>query len=334
MKRKLISTTFGLFFVLVLLSSCKDFLSETPTAKLSPSTVWSNPKSAKLFLNDIYNSLNAGPYHSSWINQPSQIINDPLANYTDDATYGPSSGLHSFTLFNSDSYGPSNLLFPNTWKIMYQDIRKCNLFIKKVSASGFDKNTEKAMLAQAHFLRAYFYKTLVDLYGGVPIITEVLNNQTQDSLDFPRSSYKESVVFIDSECTLAAQNLPQKWPAKDLGRATWGAAMAMKGEEELYAGEWKAASATNWEIMQSGIYSLFPSYAGLFYPQNKGNEEIIFAIQHAPNIRPIHINTYLGVPMISKGGGWGSCDPTQNLVSQYEYLDGKTAAEGSKYYDP
>jgi hypothetical protein len=37
--------------------------------------------------------------------------------------------------------------------------------------------------------------------------------------------------------------------------------------------------------------------------------------------------------MVSKGGGWGACDPTQDLVEQYEYLDGKTAAEGSKYYD-
>lgn len=326
---------FALSFILILFGSCnEDLLDITPSDRLSDATIWSDSTTAKLFLNDIYNSLNPGPYKPSWMNLPTQIANDPLADFTDDATYGPLGG-YSHQRFDNSSYGPSNLLFGPTWRNMYTAIRKCNLFIEKVGSSNFEDNTKKVMIAQARFMRAYFYKTLIDLYGGVPVITEVLNNNTQgDSIFYARSSYEECVSFIQSECAAAAEDLPQSWTGENVGRATWGAALAMKGEEELYAGKWQDAAATNWQIIQSDVYSLFPDYAGLFYADNENNQEVIFDIQYAPNIRPKHINQYLGVPMISKGGGWGNCGPTQNLVDAYEFIDGKTAAEGSQYYDP
>lgn len=332
MKRYYISLIAGL----MIFTSCNEkMLDITPSDGLSDATVWSDPSTANLFLNDIYNSLNPGPYGSSWLNLPALIGNDPLADYTDDATYGPSAGTPSASLFDNSSYGPSNLLFKNTWSIMYEDIRKCNLFMEKVSGSKFDGDTKKVMMAQARFMRAYFYKSLVDLYGGVPIITSVLNNGAKgDSLFYPRSSYGDCVAFIQSECKSAAGGLPQSWSGKDVGRVTWGAAMAMKGEMELYAAKWEDAAATNWEIIEAGIYHLFPDYAGLFYADNENNQEVIFDVQYAPNIRPKHINQYLGAPMISKGAGWGNCGPNQNLVDEYEFLDGKTAADGSGDYDP
>jgi hypothetical protein len=320
--------------LLILFSGCNEHLLDiTPSDRLSDATVWNDSATANLFLNDIYDNLNAGPYKSTWLNIPTQIGNDPLADFTDDATYGPLGG-NSYKLFDNSSYGPSNLLFSTTWGKMYAGIRKCNLFIEKVSASKFEDNTKKVMIAQARFLRAYFYKTLIDLYGGVTIITRVLDNITQgDSIFYPRSTYADGVSFIQTECEAAAQDLPTEWGARDIGKATRGAALAMKGEEELYAGKWQDAATTNETIIQSTAYSLFPDYAGLFYADNENNSEVIFDIQYAPNIRPKHINQYLGVPELSKGAGWGNCDPTQNLVDQYEYLDGKTAAEGSALYD-
>lgn len=333
MKIKIIS---AISIIMILFSSCnEDLLNITPSDGLSDATIWNDPATANLFLNDIYNSLNAGPYKPTWMDIPTQISNDPLANYTDDATYGPLGGVNSHELFNNSSYGPSNLLFSTTWTKMYAAVRKCNLFIDKIGSSNFDDDTKKVMIGQARFMRAYFYKTLIDLYGGVPIITKILDNNTQgDSIFYPRSSYEDCVSFIQSECEAAATELPEGWTGKDIGRATWGAALVMKGEEELYAGKWQDAAATNWEIIKSGVYSLFPDYAGLFYADNENNQEVIFDIQYAPNIRPKHINQYLGVVELSKGAGWGSCDPTQNLVDDYEFIDGKTTEEESKHYDP
>lgn len=325
-----------IFSVLIGLVSCSEKpLEITPSDKLSDATVWNDPSTATLFLNDIYNQLNPGPYGSNYLHLPSEISNDPLDVYTDNATYGPAAGNESYLLFDNDSYGPSNELFSPQWKNMYADIRKCNLAIEKITASNFPDATKKSMIAQARFLRAYFYKQLIDLYGGVPLITKVLDNNTQgDSIFYPRSSYEECVSFIQTECAAAAQDLPQKVSGSSIGYATWGAAIAMKGEEELYAGKWQDAATTNLQIIQSGLYSLFPDYTGLFYPNNEDNQEVLFDIQYAPNIRPKKINQYWGVPMVPKGQGWGGVDPTQNLVDEYEFTDGKTAAQGSSLYDP
>jgi hypothetical protein len=320
--------------ILLVVSCSEKNLEIVPADRLSDATVWTDPATANLFLNDIYNSLNAGPYPTVFTNLPSEISNDPLDNFTDNTTYGPEAGPASAVLFNSSSYGPANTLFNNQWRNMYANIRKCNLFLEKTTPSNFDANTKKRMIAEARFLRAYFYKQLIDLYGKVPLITKVLNNNTGDDIFYARNTYEECVAFLQKELTEASVDLPVNVAAKDNGRATKGAALAMKGEEELYAGKWKEAAATNKQIMQMNKYDLFDDYAGLFYANNENNVEVIFDIQFAPNLKPKNINQYWGVVEVAKGAGWGTADPTQNLVDEYEFKDGKTAAEGSALYDP
>lgn len=328
---------FILFFISLTFISCED-LEIVPSDRLSDATVWTDQTTVNLFLNDIYFSLNPGPYVNTYLNLASEVSNDPLDNFTDNATYGPNAGPASVQYFNNGSYGPSNGLFQNQWKNMYASIRKCNLFIQKVLEAPFPGSTKKLMLAQARFLRVYFYKQLIDLYGGVPLITKVLNNNNPDDpIFFPRNSYAECVTFIQDQSKLAADSLPATWTAKDIGRATRGAALAIKGEEELYAGKWADAAATNQTIMNevaTNGYGLFSNYAGLFYSNNENNKEVIFDIQYAPVLRVKKINQYWGVPMVTKGAGWGTCDPTQNLVDSYEFTDGKTEAEGSTMFVP
>jgi hypothetical protein len=327
-----------IFFAFITIVSCEN-LEITPSDRLSDAAIWNDARTADLFLNDIYFSLNAGPYPTVWTNLPSEISNDPLDNFTDNTTYGPDAGPASALLFNSGSYGPSNPLFNNQWRNMYANIRKCNLFIERVSASKYVAATKKSMLAQVRFMRAYFYKQLVDLFGGVPIITEVLNNEDESKdIFYPRSTYAECIEFIRSETTLAADSLPTVWTGKDKGRATRGAALAMRGATELYAGMWSEAAATNKAIIDElgngVVYTLFGNYTGLFYQNNENSKEVIFDIQYAPELRYKSINQYWGVPMVAKGAGWGTCDPTQNLVDQFEFKDGKTEAEGSALFNP
>ncbi|MDD4631667.1 MAG: RagB/SusD family nutrient uptake outer membrane protein [Proteiniphilum sp.] len=323
-----------LFFIIpsVIFLSCTE-LEISPKDRLSDESVWSNPETADLFLNDIYNSLNAGPYPSVWTNLPSEISNDPLDNFTDNTTYGPT-GTPSYSLFDNGSYGPSNPLFNNQWRKMYQNIRQCNLFIEKVTASDFNDETKKGFVAQARFLRAYFYRQLIDLHGGVPIITKVLRNSGGEEIFYPRDSYEDCVSFIQNECDEVAKDLPLTVGGANLGRATKGAALALKGEEELYAGKWSDAVNTHKEIMELGVYDLFHNYGDLFYAANENNEEVIFDIQFAPEVKRKRINQFWGVPMVQKGAGWGSCDPTQNLIDCYEFTDGKTEAEGSSMFNP
>ncbi len=327
--------TLTIFAMAILFWSCSEKdLDIIPSDKLSDATVWTDAGTANLFLNDIYNRLNAGPYPAVSRENPSEISSDPLDNYTDNSTYGPEAGYPSAQKFNSGSYGPSDQIFTKQWEYMYANIRKCNLFIEKVTPAPFPESIKKNMIAQARFLRAYFYKQLVDLYGGVPLITKVLKNNAGEEIFYERNSYEESVAFIRTECEEAAADLPIRVTGSDLGRATKGAALALKGEEELYAGKWAEAAATHLQIMELDVYRLFDDYVGLFYASNENNEEVLFDIQFAPTVKPKNINQYWGVVEVAKGAGWGSCDPTQNLVDQYEFKDGKTAEEGSVFYNP
>ncbi|MBD2700489.1 RagB/SusD family nutrient uptake outer membrane protein [Spirosoma sp. BT702] len=331
MKKILILILLTTFF-----TACSEaVLDVAPTDQLTEETTWASPQTAGLFLNDIYNSLNAGPWSAVYQNLPTELSVDPLDNFSDNATYGPLGGALSASLFDTGSYGPSNDIFKPNWAKMYANIRKCNLFISRITASTFDDATKKSLVAQARFLRAYFYKSLIDLYGGVPLITKVLDRNSGEDIQYPRNSYAECVAFIQKECTEATIDLPAKIAdKKDLGRATKGAALALKGELELYAGKWADAVATHTEIMQSKQYDLFPDYAGLFYSQNENNQEVLFDIQFAPIVKQRNINQYWGVVEAASGAGWGAVDPTQNLIDDYEFADGKTSAEGSPLYDP
>src|SRR5690606_6945202 len=133
-----------------------------PKDQLTDVSVWSSAENAGLFLNDIYNSLNPGPVSSVWTNLPSEISNDPLDNYTDNSVSGNLAGIPSYVNFTQGAYGPSTPIFNNYWQDMYENIRKCNILIQNVSTADFNEAARKSLIAQARFLRAYYYKNLVD----------------------------------------------------------------------------------------------------------------------------------------------------------------------------
>src|ERR1700743_3143745 len=90
--------------VVCLLDSCqKNPLSITPANELSDATVFNDTATAYLFLNAIYNDVKAGPLSSTFTLLPTEVSNDPLDDFTDNATYGPASGTLSSTLFDNDS---------------------------------------------------------------------------------------------------------------------------------------------------------------------------------------------------------------------------------------
>ncbi|MBU2947362.1 RagB/SusD family nutrient uptake outer membrane protein [Zobellia uliginosa] len=333
---KVTYTLFSISLIFILFSCSDDSLDIQPTDQLSDSTLWSTAENAGLLLNDIYNSLNPGPVSSIWTNLPSEISNDPLDNFSDNSVSGNIAGIPSYENFALGSYGPSIPIFNNHWKNMYENIRKCNLLITNITDADWDEGSKESLIAQARFLRAYFYKSLVDLYGGVPLILKPLNrNSDGDEIFQPRNSYEECVVFIQNECEAAAADLPLSVTDENIGRATKGAAWALKGQMELYAGKWQDAAETNLKIMDSEAgYDLFPDYGKLFYIENESNEEVIFGVQYEAEIKGTIKERYWNPIQVSDGFGWGAVNPTQDLVDCYEFLDGKTEAEGSNLFNP
>lgn len=322
-----------------LLSSCNDFIDVSPKNFISDDAVWATPSSADLFLNDIYEQLpvlNAETEH--------------LDQFTDNSDVG-ALWMRGYSNIALAQLTPTN--FPDVpwkmwyWSENYKRIRRCNLFIQKVSASDLPDDYKKLRLAEARFLRAIFYHWLWKAHGGVPVIEVPLDNITMgDDIYYPRSTARQTFEFIDKELGEIANDLPIEQEAKDFGRPTKGAALTLKGWIELYEASplrnpsndierWKLAAKTNKEVIDLGVYDIVDDFVKLFLEEKNNSVESIFARQHGPK-KGTSIEGKQG-PVINGLGAqvsWGNFQPTQELVDEFSMENGKAIYEDGSGYDP
>jgi len=231
MKVKIYKFIMFLFGVLFLASCNDDFLETTPLTEFSDATVWTDPPLVETFINNIYWRLDE-PFSSGRLK----------ANLVDEGHYrgnAPSLNFNKCLLTVDQIPGLSTPSRYLTWNDIYKSIRYCNIFFEKVGGVPFDntvtdgKTMEERLTGEAHFLRAYNYFLLTRMYGGVPIITKAY--ELTDDFLIPRNSYSECVDFMVAECDTAISLLPKTHSGDNKGRATMGAALALKSRILLYA---------------------------------------------------------------------------------------------------
>lgn len=312
------------------LFSCSTFLDVTPKDQVSDDVLWQSAENADLFLNNIYAGL-PGPFNSG----------DPLENFSDNAINGIS-GRYSSNVYANSNYTSSN--GPSQWS-HYNNIRKCNVFIEKATASSLSENWKKVRMGEARFLRAYYYSLLVMHHGGVPIITEVLNQNSQGEAIFrPRNTFDETMKFITDECAAVAEDLPV---TAQSGRVTKGAALTLKGWCELFSAsplynptgdkaKWERAAETNKQVIELGIYKLFPDYGTLFLEANNNNVEVIFDKAYLGGTSLGNSKTANYGPTFVDGTarGFAGSNPTQELVDEYAMENGLPISDPKSGYDP
>ncbi|RRB02683.1 RagB/SusD family nutrient uptake outer membrane protein [Larkinella rosea] len=325
-----VNTRIVLLILALGIFSCKDFLQVDPKDQIADTAVWTDTGTADLFLNNVYSGI-AGPFNGF----------DPWENFTDNAMNGVN-GLPSRVLYSPSVYTASNA--PNWWG-QYANIRRANLFIEKVTASTFPDTWKKPKIAEARFLRAYFYQLLWTAHGGVPIITNTLNQNAQgDAIFRARNTDEETYKFIVDECAAIVDDLPLKAEA---GRVSKASALTLKGFCELFwasplknttndKARWALAAATNKKVIDLGSHSLFANYETQFYEDNNNNVEVIFAKQYLGG-------TALGSGKEGLWGPWmvggvqkayGGVDPTQELVDEYSMANGLPITDPASGYDP
>lgn len=349
LKQKLIKVgSFVLTSVILttLLMQCQPSLEIVPQDQISDATLFASTTNADLFLNDIYNQLPN-------MNNETQHLDQLTDNSYVGAEWEDGRALiyNSAVSPNSLPAGPGGHDNLGTsiwdWGQAYGRIRKANLFIQKVNASTFPDDYKKSRVAEARYLRAFYYHYIWQTYGGVPLITEPLNNQTQgDSVNRPRATMADTYKFIADELTAIAPTLPLKVTGNDLGRPTRGAALTLRAWVELYHASplrntgndvtrWAKAAATAKEVINLGVYSLFPDFEKQFYVENKNNSEVIFDKQYKAVVKG-HSREGRQGPVYVKGiqQSWGNLEPTQELVDDYAMENGKAITEAGSGYDP
>nr|WP_314898392.1 RagB/SusD family nutrient uptake outer membrane protein [uncultured Flavobacterium sp.] len=121
----------------------------------------------------------------------------------------------------------------------YSGIRVCNILLAKANEYKGEGSINQ-YIAEAHFFRAYAYFNLLKTFGGVPLVTTVLDVDSPE-LFGPRNSRYEIVAQILSDLDKAISNLPteQNLAGADKGRISKWAAMALKAQAELYEATWE-----------------------------------------------------------------------------------------------
>src|SRR5690606_22892423 len=137
------------------------------------------------------------------------------------------------------------------WTASYKTIGKCNFVLDNThKLEGIVEESKlKRFIAEARFIRAFTYQQLVDFFGGVPLMTTGLS---LEEAQIARSSRGEIVDFILSELQAAAADLPVSYAGIDVGRATKGAALAIRARAALNDKRWQEAIASSKEVIEIG----------------------------------------------------------------------------------
>jgi putative outer membrane protein, probably involved in nutrient binding len=323
------------------LSSCNGFLDREEDSFIDKTATFDSYNRTKEYLTYAYSLLPEG------LNRFSREA--LLAAATDDAEFAIESA--DIQQFNNGSWNALNNP-DDVWNRYYSGISKCCTLLENtnhvnldISRLDPDKQVEYAnslkdirmWRAEARFLRAYFHFELLKRYGPIPIVTSTLSiNGNYENT--PRPTMKEVVDFIAKECDIAADTLeltPWRNVNDAFGRATKGAALALKSRLLLYAASplyvdfgdtneankptdvalWKSAADAAKAIIDLNQYELASSYADLF-KNDFQNKEYIFVRRYAANSDFEKSNFPVSF------GGKGGTNPSQNLVDDYEMLDG------------
>ena len=336
----------GAICIASLTYSCKDdVLDIKPTDFVSDAAVFGDINLTNQFVTNIYSSMLSGfERRDAGLGQDWSVGFGLLDMATDDIEGHASLNVNSIQ--NGD-LNPSNFNFSiEMWQANYIVIRKANTLLARIDAvPTTDANLKARLKAEGRFLRAFAYQELIKAFGGVPLITTEQN--VSDDLFVPRSSFEECVNFIVNECDEAAPDLPPGYSDSELGRATKGAALALKARVLLYFASplhnptndlqrWKNAADAAKAVMNLQAYTLYPNYYRLFLDK-AGNKEVIFAKKYGRPGR-IHETAWkLGMSIQAPaviGGVWGAFHATQNLVDSYEMKNGKLIGEAGSGYDP
>lgn len=230
-----------------------------------------------------------------------------------------------------DAFSSNSSGVQNHWQYLYELVHRANTVIRNVAGMPISQETIDRVTGEARFLRAMAYFRMLNCWGGVPYYDETCDiNEEFAHLDAPRCTADELRGHILDDLTDAIRKLPVSWDAANLGRATKGAAYALRGKVYLFNRQWDEAVADFEEIVYNKTYnygySLHPDYNDLFRLYNgRHSDEMIFSIQSIDGNTAgyaLDIVSYFGNKSTMRLIAGNRIVPSTTLVDMYENPDG------------
>ena len=374
MYKKIKYSLFALMASLALtLTSCEDmfgsFLNKQPSNELTEQMVFDDWSLMRQYHNDTYKYVRHGAarFSNSWLDAATDLAMTSFSSGGVRTTFNVGNYFASTRLtqagliadmssvFREAGFSGNNEELTGTWDHFYTGIRKTNVIINRIESVPQDPamgaaqyETEKRnYIAEARFLRAFFYWELFLRYGPVPIVKEPLDPNDGDLLVSrysTRPTLKEYVMdFILEELRQCEPDLltySDAWNSARASRIGQPIASALISRIMLYMASprYSDASGVTWQQAADAAKSfmdtyganfrLFADFDGAIHPytnmilrtayQGNNREVIFYRNQGTSQWRDIRYDTPVG-----EGGEGGNC-PSQNLVDMYDMADGSS----------
>lgn len=285
--------------VLVLTAGCqKDLLDQHPLNQITDATYWQSPNDAIMFATRLYTYMPQDNFVYYEGMSDNGISNDPNTRRFGNSTQDPT-------------------ISGKEWS--YEPMRQAFSFFANVDkVPGMDPALKARLIAEVKFVLAYRYFIMTTLYGDIPFVNSLITDPTKANLPkTPKADImKAELQWLDE----AAADLPQSYTGADQGRATKGAALALKSRIYLYAGDYANAAAAAKSVMDLGIYKLYPSYFDFFQQDGDYSSEDIWSFGYTLSVHQNSLRAILGSQALMNGRN--ILDPTSELVNDYESKNG------------
>lgn len=290
MIRKLFNKSVKILLILSIFYSCSDFLDLEPLDRVVSSNFYKTEEDAYQALVAIYDVLT---YQSTpgvaWA--PFITVSDALS---DDAYAGGSDandGFH-FDQINKWNSSTTNPIPHSIWIKNYIGIYRANLFLEIIDGIDASDEFKTRTIAEAKFLRAYFYLEQVRYFENIPLLTKTIQGPSEyvQDQDSPQDVYNQ----IAKDLVEAIEDLPETLPAGELGRITKWAAQGLLARAYLfyngvYGGELTAGSVAVdaafvlqqlEDLIQYSGHDLFEDYSHNFKLVGEFGIESVFEISY------------------------------------------------------
>lgn len=219
-----------------------------------------------------------------------------LSEYSADQLAWPVKGRHGqdggkWIRLHYHTWTPDEASVQQAWNLMWWGMGLCtepieNLERREAADMGITEEEKAAYIGELKLLRAYHYLKVMDLWGNVPIVTQIglpLNPATAPRADV--------FNFIEQEILENMNNVPQL-SRQMIGRMSRAGAYAMLVELYLNAEVW--TGTPRWDDCiaaaealingdgggQNGAMALDANILDAFIPENDHSKEVVNAIAY------------------------------------------------------
>lgn len=220
----------------------------------------------------------------NWYCQEGMCYNSMIGTDEHIPGFGTSGNFHTYTLQTSDG------AIQSIWDWSYRSINSCNGVIEFATQAGVSQADAIRLTAEAKFLRAYFYFTLVQTFGDVSVNTSFASDPTTSAKREPIAAVYDLII---KDLTDAIADLPFKANPTP-GRAAKGVAKHLLAKVYLTRGWSSAAKASDFtdayntalDLINnkalygngSGTLDLWQDFEDVFKEGNEYGREILWVV--------------------------------------------------------